>query len=38
MLGVIHNEQIVADKVLNDKVLIVSMSSTIDILIKYFSI
>lgn len=36
MLGVIHNEQIVADKVLNDKVLIVSMSSTIDILIKYY--
>ena len=35
MLGVIHNEQVVADKVLNDKVLIVSMSSTIDILIKY---
>ena len=36
MLGVIHNEQIVVDKVLNDKVLIVSMSSTIDILIKYY--
>ena len=36
MLGVIHNEQIIADKVLNDKVLIVSMSSTIDILIKYY--
>ncbi len=36
MLGIIHNEQIVVDKVLNDKVLIVSMSNTIDILIKYY--
>ena len=36
MLGVIHNEQIIVDKVLKDKTLIVSMSNTIDILIKYY--
>ena len=36
MLGIIHNEQKVVEEILENKTLIVSMSNTIDILIKYY--
>ena len=36
MLGIIHNEQKVVEEILENKILIVSMSNTIDILIKYY--
>lgn len=36
MLGIIHNEQNIIDEILLNKKMIVSMSNTIDILIKYY--